>query len=56
MELELEGRIANGRDIMAIVTLNASRGCKIMATATRNEAEDLLDALEDLFARQFDED
>jgi len=54
VELELNDEIVSGRDIMGLITLEASCGSKIMATAKGKEAEELLDALEDLFARKFD--
>jgi len=56
VELELKGEIVSGRSIMGIITLEAFRGSKIIVTATGKEAKDLLDALEDLFARKFDQE
>jgi len=56
VELELNDEIVSGRDIMGLITLEASRGSQIMVTAKGKEAEALLNALEELFARKFDEE
>ncbi len=46
----------SGKSIMGLMTLEASRGSKIRITVEGADAEELLDELEALIDRRFDED
>jgi len=48
-------REVNGKSILQLMTLSAGPGTRLHARATGVDAEALLDRLESLFARGFDE-
>lgn len=52
---EKEDEQVNGKSIMGLMMLAAGHGSKIKVTAQGPEAPQLLQALEDLFTRKFDE-
>ena len=54
--VEKDGNRVNGKSIMSLMTLEASGGTEIKVTADGPQAEELLDALEELINRKFDED
>ncbi|MGB0934432.1 MAG: HPr family phosphocarrier protein [Alphaproteobacteria bacterium] len=51
-----EGITVPGESIMGLMMLAANQGSKISVTASGQDAEPLLDALEDLLERKFDEE
>ena len=54
--IEKDGNIVSGKSIMGLMSLQGSRGTRLLVSAAGPEAEELLDALEALFLRKFDED
>lgn len=46
----------NGKSIMGIMMLAAAQGTQLVFRARGEDAEELLDALEDLFKSKFDEE
>lgn len=52
---EKDDEQVNGKSIMGLMMLAAGCGSKIRVTAHGPDAAQLLDALEELFARKFDE-
>jgi len=50
-----DGKEVNGKSIMGLMMLAAAAGTRLVITAKGREAEALLDALEDLMRRRFDE-
>jgi phosphocarrier protein HPr len=53
IQLAQGGRVVNAKSIMGVMLLAAGPGKQIIATATGNDAEQALDALELLFKNQF---
>ena len=51
-----DGRKVEGRSILALLTLNCPRGSEVEVEVVGQDAEALLEAATDLFARNFDED
>lgn len=54
--VEKDGNRVSGKSIMGLMTLEASRGSKLVVTADGPDAEAVLDELEQLIDRRFDED
>lgn len=54
VEVEKDGNVVSGKSIMALMTLEAVCGTKLVVTATGPQAEDVLNELEALVARRFD--
>jgi phosphocarrier protein len=54
--VEREGSRVSGKSIMGLMTLEASRGSKLVVTAEGPGAEQLLDELQELIANKFDEE
>ena len=46
----------SGKSIMGLMTLEASMGSRLKITAQGDDAEDLLNEIEELIARKFDEE
>jgi phosphocarrier protein HPr len=53
IQLALGSRVVNAKSIMGVMLLAAGPGKQIIATATGSDAEQALDALEQLFISQF---
>lgn len=53
--VEKEDEQVNGKSIMGLMMLAAAKGSKIKFIATGEDAEAMLNELEALFARKFDE-
>ena len=51
-----DGVTVDARSIMGLLMLGAGNGCSIEITAEGSDAQDAIDALNDLVARKFDED
>jgi len=56
IKLVKDGMEVNAKSIMGIMTLAAGKGCLIEVTARGKDEEDAVKAIEDLFAKKFDED
>ena len=54
--VEKNGNRVSGKSIMGLMTLEASRGCRLKVIADGPDAEEALDELEQLVGRGFDED
>lgn len=54
IEVEKDGNIVSGKSIMALMTLEATCGSVLKVTAEGEDAEEALEALEDLVNRKFD--
>jgi phosphocarrier protein len=54
--VEKEGAIVSAKSIMGLLTIEGSQGVVLKVTATGLDAEEALDALEDLVKRKFFED
>ncbi|MGE5152801.1 MAG: HPr family phosphocarrier protein [Bdellovibrio bacteriovorus] len=55
IELERNGQRVNGKSIMGVMMLAASRGSRIVIDATGDDAEAALGALENLISNRFGE-
>ncbi len=55
VELEVNGRVADARSILAVMTLGAAQGDQVQLRADGSDAESALDALAELFASGFGE-
>lgn len=53
--LERDGQSANGKSIIALVTLAATKGTAVRVTATGPDAQDAVDALATLIQERFGE-
>ena len=56
IEVEKDGMKVGGTSIMGLMMLAASPGCTIRVTASGPEAEDAIQALEELVATRFGEE
>jgi phosphocarrier protein len=56
IKLVKDGMEVNAKSIMGIMTLAAGKGCAIEVEARGKDEADAVKAIEDLFARKFDED
>ncbi len=56
VSVEKDGNIVSGKSIMGMMTLEAFRGCKLTVTAEGEDAIEVLDELQTLIERKFDED
>ena len=56
IKLLKDGMEVNAKSIMGIMTLAAGKGFLIEVTARGKDEEDAVKAIEDLFAKKFDED
>ena len=56
IEIERKGRRVNGKSIMGVMMLAASKGSEVTLYADGNDAEESLDQLEHLINNRFDED
>lgn len=54
VEVEKDGNVVSGKSIMALMTLEAVCGTKLVVTASGPQAQEVLDELEGLVARKFD--
>jgi phosphocarrier protein len=54
--VEKEGSIVSAKSIMGLLTIEGSKGAVLKVTATGLDAEEALDALEDLVKQKFFED
>lgn len=54
--VEKDGEEVNGKSIMSLMMLAAGRGSQIKFVATGDGAEQMLDEIEVLFKRKFDEE
>ena len=54
VEVEKDGYVVSGKSIMALMTLEAVCGTKLVVTATGPQAAEVLEELEALVARRFD--
>lgn len=53
--IEKDGERINGKSIMGLMMLAAAKGSKVKFIATGDDAEAMLNEIEALFARKFDE-
>jgi phosphotransferase system HPr (HPr) family protein len=56
IEVIKDSERVDGKSILSMLTLAAMEGTKLQIEATGADAEEALDALADLFARNFDEE
>ena len=56
IQVTRDGVTVDARSIMGLLMLGAGNGCSIDITAEGSDAQDAIDALNDLVARKFDED
>ena len=56
IQVTRDGVTVDARSIMGLLMLGAGNGCSIEITAEGSDAQDAIDALNDLVARKFDED
>ena len=56
IQVTRDGVTVDARSIMGLLMLGAGNGSSIDITAEGSDAQDAIDALEDLVARKFDED
>ena len=54
VEVEKDGNVVSGKSIMALMTLEAVCGTKLVVTATGPQAAEVLEELSSLVARRFD--
>ena len=54
VEVEKDGNVVSGKSIMALMTLEAVCGTRLVVTATGPQAAEVLEELEALVARRFD--
>lgn len=54
VEVEKDGSVVSGKSIMALMTLEAVCGTKLVVTATGPQAHEALEELEALVQRKFD--
>ena len=54
--VEKEGAVVSAKSIMGLLTIEGSKGVVLKVTAKGRDAEEALDALEDLVKRKFFED
>ena len=54
--IEKGGNKVSGKSIMGLMTLEASKGSKLIITAEGEDADEMLDEIESLIERKFDED
>ena len=54
VEVEKDGNVVSGKSIMALMTLEAVCGTKLVVTATGPQAAEVLEELEALVSRRFD--
>lgn len=56
IQVEKEGLIVSAKSIMGLLTIEGSQGAVLKVTATGQDAEEALDALEDLVKQKFFEE
>lgn len=56
IRLNKEGREVDGKSIMAVMMLAASKGTDLVITTTGNDQHEAMDAIEMLINNRFDED
>ena len=56
IDLERDNRRVNGKSIMGVMMLAASKGSRIVIHADGSDAQDSIDKLEQLINNRFDED
>lgn len=56
IEIERKGRRVNGKSIMGVMMLAASKGSEVTIYTDGDDAEESLDQLEQLINNRFDED
>ncbi|MFC5344855.1 HPr family phosphocarrier protein [Brevundimonas staleyi] len=56
IQVTRDGVTVDARSIMGLLMLGAGNGCSIDISAEGSDAQDAIDALNDLVARKFDED
>lgn len=56
IQVTRDGVTVDARSIMGLLMLGAGNGCAIEITAEGPDAQEAIDALNDLVARKFDED
>lgn len=54
VEVEKDGSVVSGKSIMALMTLEATCGTKLVVTAEGPQANEVLEELEALVQRKFD--
>ncbi len=54
--VEKDGENVNGKSIMSLMMLAAGKGSEVKFVATGDDASVMMDEIEDLFARKFDEE
>ncbi len=54
--IEKNGNKVSGKSIMGVMTLEASKGTKLIISAEGEDANELLDEIENLIRRKFDEE
>ncbi len=54
--VEKDGAVVSGKSIMGLLTIEGSKGAVLRVTATGTDADEALDALEELVKQKFYED
>lgn len=55
LQVEKDGEAVNGKSIMGLMMLAAGSGSKLTLTASGDDADKVLQEMEDLFGRKFEE-
>jgi phosphocarrier protein len=55
VKLSKDGQVVDGRSIMGVLTLGATKGSKILVEARGKDAEDVVRAIERLIEKKFHE-
>ncbi len=55
VKISKDGQVVDGRSIIVLLTLGAAKGSRVRVEAKGNDAEESLQAIEELFEKRFDE-
>ncbi len=55
VKISKDGQVVDGRSIIGLLTLGAAKGSRVRVEARGNDAEESLQAIQELFEKRFDE-
>ncbi len=55
VKISKDGQVVDGRSIIGLLTLGAAKGSRVRVEAKGTDAEESLQAIEELFEKRFDE-
>ena len=55
VKISKDGQVVDGRSIIGLLTLGAAKGSRVRVEVKGNDAEESLQAIEELFEKRFDE-